>query len=150
MNQNHITGIIQARVGSSKLPGKSIVEIVGKPLLAHIIDRVQTSTKITEIVIATTNEPEDLAIQQIALNYGVKVFIGSTNDVLGRFYRAATLVEAAAIVRITADDPFKDPQIIDEFVTYFLSNLEFDLVSEEEKNPSFPEGLAVSVFSFRA
>lgn len=142
--------IFQARLGSSRLPGKTLIDIDGKPMLTHIIERVQHCIKIDDIVIATTTEPEELAIRKLAEDCGVKVFSGSKTDVLDRFYQTAKIVNADVIVRITADDPFKDPQIIDQFVTCFQENLEFDFVGEEENNPTFPEGLAVSVFSFQA
>ena len=150
LNKQRIVAIIQARIGSSRLPGKTLTNIDGKPLLARIIERIQACTKIDDILVATTNKPEDVEIQTVVSSYGIRSFAGSENDVLDRFYQAAKLVGADVIVRITADDPFKDPQVIDKFISYFLANPEFDFLGEEENNPTFPEGLAVSVFSFNA
>lgn len=143
-----ITAIIQARMGSTRLPSKVIKKIEGRPLLWHIIERIKHAKSINEIIVATTTNKEDEKIIKIAKKSGVKTFSGSENDVLDRFYRAAKKFNSDIIVRITPDDPFKDPKIIDEFVNYFLKN-NLDYVSNTIK-PTYPEGLDIEIFSFKA
>jgi len=145
----HIVAIIQARMGSTRLPNKTLLEISGKPLLGHIIERVKASRTIHEIIVATTTDPQDKSILDLAVRYGVKRFAGSKDDVLDRFYNAAKLSSAEIIVRITADDPFKDPQVIDRIVRYFRSRPNLDYASNTIE-PTYPEGLDVEVFSFKA
>lgn len=148
-NQPRIVAIIQARVGATRLPGKTLADIAGKPLLAHVIQRVRASRTVSEIVVATTTAPEDRAVLDLAVQYGVKVYAGSRDDVLDRFYQAAKLVSAEVIVRITADDPFKDPQVLDKIAQYFIDHPELDYASNTIE-PTYPEGLDIEVFSFAA
>lgn len=144
-----VVAIIQARMGSTRLAGKSLAGISGKPLLAHVVERVRASETVEEIIVATSNQPEDEAILQLASQYGVNAYAGSLHDVLDRFYQAARQATADIIVRITADDPFKDPKIIDQIVEYLLSHPELDYVSNTLE-PTFPEGLDIEVFTFSA
>jgi len=144
-----VIAIIQARIGSTRLPAKTMADISGKPLLAHIIERTKASRTIDEIVVATTNEPEDDAILQLAAQHCVRAYTGSVADVLDRFYQTAKQVNADIIVRVTADDPFKDPKVLDKIVKYFLVHPELDYASNTIE-PTFPEGMDIEVFSFRA
>ncbi|MEW6715910.1 MAG: glycosyltransferase family protein [Chloroflexota bacterium] len=148
-SKTHVVAIIQARMGSTRLPGKTLVDIVGKPLLGHVIERVQACQTIEDIVVATTTAVEDQPILDLAGQYGVMHYTGSEEDVLDRFYQAAINTSAEVIVRITADDPFKDPQVIDHIVSYFLHHPELDYASNTVE-PTYPEGLDVEVFSFKA
>ena len=145
----NVLAIVQARMGSTRLPGKTLIDIEGKPLLEHVINRIRYSKMIEEIIIATTNEPEDKAIVNMAKKLQVKTYAGSSYDVLDRFYQVARLFEGKVIVRITADDPFKDPKVIDDIVNYFLSHPELNYVSNTIE-PSYPVGIDVEVFSFEA
>jgi len=143
-----ITAIIQARVGSTRLPNKIFEELSGKPLLGHICERIAMSTKIRQIVIATTENPGDDIVETWASGQNIPVYRGSENDVLARFYHAATKFNASVIVRITADDPFKDPEIIDKVIEQLESDaLDF---AYNNKPPSFPEGLDTEVFTYKA
>jgi spore coat polysaccharide biosynthesis protein SpsF len=144
-----VIAVIQARMGSLRLPGKSLMEIEGKPLLEHIIDRIRYSKTIDEIIIATTTEHEDKAIINLAKKLQLKVYAGKIIDVLDRFYQAINLYGGEVIVRITADDPFKDPKIIDYIVNYYLLHPELDYVSNTI-DPTYPIGIDVEVFSFKA
>jgi len=146
---DNVLAIIQARMGSTRLPGKTLIEIEGKPLLEHVINRIRYSKIIDEIIIATTTEPEDIAIVSLAKKLQVPTYTGSSEDVLDRFYQAASLFGGRVIVRITADDPFKDPAVMDEIVNYFFSHPEFDYISNTIK-PSYPVGIDVEVFSYYA
>jgi spore coat polysaccharide biosynthesis protein SpsF (cytidylyltransferase family) len=153
MNKNprkqKIVAIIQARMGSTRLPGKTLAIINGKPLLLHIIERVKRSEVLDDIIIATTRLSDDDVIEKIAKENHVPCFRGSTNDVLDRFFQAAKKYNATVIVRITADDPFKDPEIIDKHIRYLLEHPDLDYVSNTLR-PTYPEGLDIEVFSFQA
>lgn len=145
-----VVAIIQARTGSTRLPGKVLKEIVGKPMLWHIIHRVEAAKLIDKIVVATTAKDKDKKIIEIAKELGIESFAGSEENVLDRFYQVARKYKAEVIVRITADDPLKDPLIIDKIVKTFLKNKDnVDYVSNTVK-PTYPEGLDVEVFSFDA
>jgi len=142
-----IVAIIQARMGSTRLPGKSAAVILDKPLLAHVITRVKASETIDSIVVATTRLPEDAVIRKIANEYDTDVYSGSSHDVLDRFYRVAKKVKADIVVRICADDPFIDPDILDTLTGYLLEHPDFDYVSNTLK-PTYPWGLNIEVFRF--
>lgn len=148
-NKNKVVAIIQARMGSTRLPGKTLIEICGKPLLQHIIERVQYCEFIDKIVVATTEKKEDCLIVELCEELGIKCYRGSENDVLDRFYQCAKIFEADIIVRITADDPFKDPEVIDKAIKELISDEGFDYVSNTMK-PTFPEGIDIEVFTFKA
>lgn len=146
-----IGGLIFARMLSTRLPYKVIIEIQGKTILEHIIERIRRSKHIRKVVIATTTNPKDDAIERIGLRLGLDVFLGSEVDVLDRCYHAAKEFCLDPIVRITADDPFKDPDIIDYAIEIYLKSRgeKYDLVCNTLK-PTFPEGLDVEVISFNA
>lgn len=143
-----ITAIIQARTGSTRLPNKVFADIEGYPLIWHVVNRLKSSQKIEQIVLATTTNPSDAALQIWADAQGIRCFRGSEDNVLDRYFQAAKLHNASTIVRITADDPFKDPQVIDQVIEYFFANnLDF---AYNNNPPSYPEGLDTEVFSFEA
>lgn len=143
-----ITAIIQARVGSTRFPNKIFSDISGKPLIYHVVNRLLKSSKIQEIVIATTQNPLDDTIETWSINNKIKCFRGDENDVLSRFYYAAKFYKAKIIIRITADDPFKDFLIIDNVINILISH-KLSFVYNNNP-PSFPEGLDTEVFTFDA
>ena len=140
-----VVAIIQARMGSTRLAGKSLLDIAGQPLLGHIIDRVRASRDVQEIVVATTTAAEDQELVELARRKSVASYRGSADDVLDRFYQAAKLLQAEIVVRITADDPFKDPDVIDLIIGHLLANPVLDYVSNTI-TPTYPEGLDVEAF----
>ncbi|MEI7423454.1 MAG: glycosyltransferase family protein [Prolixibacteraceae bacterium] len=143
-----IAAIIQARTGSIRLPNKVFKSLCGKPLIWHIVNRIKFSKKIDKIILATTQNPNDDILEIWALKNGISCFRGNENNVLDRYYQTANHYSADTIVRITADDPFKDPEIIDEVIKLFEeSNLDF---AYNNAPPTFPEGLDTEVFSFKA
>lgn len=145
-----IGAIVQARMGSTRLQGKSLADVCGKPLLQRVLERLAHSRYVERVVVATTDQPEDDAIEQLARRLNVEVYRGDVADVLDRFYQAARRFDIAVIVRITADDPFKDPVVLDEIVRHYLeAEGAFDYVSNTIE-PSYPEGLDVEVFSWAA
>lgn len=144
-----IVCIIQARVGSSRLPGKVLKEICGKTVLEHDIDRLKRVKNIDEIVIATTTEEKDIEIVNEAKRLGVNYFRGSENDVLSRYYLAAKENEADVVVRVTSDCPCIDFNVIEEIISFYLNNKDkYDYVSNT-LDRTYPRGLDTEVFSFK-
>jgi spore coat polysaccharide biosynthesis protein SpsF len=144
----NIVAIIQARIGSTRLPGKVMLKIKGKPLIWHVCNRLSNSKKINQIVLAATTCAADDILQNWCIENGIEYFRGSEDDVLDRFYQAAIKYNADVIVRVTADDPFKDPQIIDRTIELLVENgIDF---SHNNYPVSFPEGMDVEVFTFNA
>ena len=146
------TAIIQARMGSTRLPGKVLFEVQEKPLLGYMLDRLSVSKEIDQIIIATSDDKLDDPIVTYTSNYGYEVFRGSQNDVLDRYYQAANSqdIKPDYIIRLTADCPLIDPIIIDEIVND-IKDSSFDFISNSEPLPSsWPDGMDVSVMSFEA
>lgn len=143
-----IAAIIQARTGSSRLPNKVFRNLCDKPLLWHVVNRLKASKMIDRIILATTRNQNDNILENWAIENNIPCFRGSENNVLDRYYQAASYFSAQTIVRITADDPFKDPDIIDNVIKLFKEdNLDF---ANNNNPPTFPEGLDTEVFSFKA
>lgn len=148
MEKMKVAAIIQARRGSTRLPDKVFLELSNKPLLEHVVFRLKNSSFLDEIIIATTSSSNDNLIESWANNNKINIFRGSENNVLERYYEAAKKYNVDVIVRITADDPFKDYRLIDEAVSILIEK-KLDFVCNN--NPvSFPEGLDVEVFTFNA
>ena len=144
---NHkFTAIIQARTGSSRYRNKVLKTIMKKPILFHIIRRLQQSKFISSVVVATTDRNEDMILKQICDISKINIFFGSTNDVLDRYFHAAKTFNSQYIVRITADSPVIDHRIVDEALNKFQKD-DVDYLSNWLVK-SFPEGISVEVFSF--
>jgi spore coat polysaccharide biosynthesis protein SpsF len=141
-----IVAIIQARMTSKRLPKKVLLPINGLSVLEHVYSRLNKCKTLNEIIVATSTNISDDKIEHLCKLKNIKVFRGSLNDVLDRYYRCAKFYKADAIVRITADCPLIDPEIVDEVVKGFLSN-DYDFYS---LIGSFPDGLDCQVFSFKA
>lgn len=145
----HIVAIIQARMGSTRLPGKVMREIMGKPLLWHLVNRLKESRLIDKIVIATTDKAKDKPILKLAQELDIDSFTGSEDDVLDRYYQAAKEYNAEVVVRITADCPLIDPELVDKVVAYYLENK--DTLDFAHSGVSYPHGVVeTEVFSFAA
>jgi spore coat polysaccharide biosynthesis protein SpsF len=143
-----IVTVIQARSGSSRLPGKVMLEISSKPLLLRMIERVQASKLAGTIVIATTEEKEDDIIAALSAKNNLHCYRGSSLDLLDRHYQAAKLFAADAVVKIPSDCPLIDPAVIDKVLQYFTAN-DFDYVSNLHP-ASYPDGNDVEVMKFAA
>jgi len=143
-----IAAIIQARVGSTRLPRKVLLPLEGKTVLERVIERVQQSKKIEEVIVVTTSNKEDMEIVKICSNNGIRVFCGSEADVLDRFYQTAKLLEPDHIVRITADCPLIDALIIDQVINKHLAEKN-DYTSNILKE-TFPDGEDNEIFTFKA
>lgn len=143
-----VVAIIQARMGSSRLPGKSLAEIEGRPMLWHVVQRVQRANMVDRVVVATSTAPADDAIEKMCREVGVQCYRGSENDVLDRYYGAAQAEKASQIVRITADCPLIDPKVIDRVVTRFQRG-DVDYASNAMVR-TYPDGLDTEICSFSA
>lgn len=142
-----ILAILQARVSSTRLPGKVLKTLQGKPMISHQIDRILKSKKIDKLIIATSTDKSDDSLETIAKNINVDCFRGSLNNVLTRFYDAAFQYQPGHIVRLTGDCPLTDPKIIDQTISFYLAG-DYDYVSNSVE-ATFPDGLDVEIFSFQ-
>jgi spore coat polysaccharide biosynthesis protein SpsF len=141
-----IAATIEARMTSSRLPGKVLVPVLGKPMLGRLIERLQSVPLLSEIVLATTTNPNDDVLEEFARNEGVALFRGSENDVMTRVIGAAESVGADVVVEITGDCPIIDPDIVSQTIQMFLSNPKANYVSNAHIR-SYPDGMDVQVFS---
>jgi spore coat polysaccharide biosynthesis protein SpsF len=143
-----IIAIVQARMGSTRLPGKVLVDLAGEPMLVRVLNRTKRAKTLNSVVVATTTQPADDVIVRLCKERGWPFFRGSEEDVLDRYYRAALAFKADGIVRVTSDCPLIEPKIIDKVVSEFLSHRpEVEYVSNIVEQ-TYPLGLAVEVMSF--
>lgn len=140
--------IIQARMGSTRLPGKMLLDIAGKPAVAHVVERAKAAARIDRVVLATTTASADDALAAWAATAGVPVFRGSEHDVLDRYYECAKANGADAVVRLTGDCPLLDPAVVDAVIACYWEAA-CDYVSNIHP-PTYPDGLDTEVFSFAA
>ena len=140
-------GIIQARMGSTRLPGKVLMDLAGQPMLARVVERTVRAKRLDDVVVATTTSARDYRIENLCRARGWPCFRGSEDDVLDRYHTAARAHRAETIVRVTSDCPLIDPGIIDEAVRIF-SEGRWDYVSNTLEPRRFPRGLEVEVLSF--
>lgn len=147
-DKQKILAIIQARAGSTRLPGKVLKDLAGKTVLERVIERVKASKLINDVVVATTVNKEDLAIVKLCSDNNVSIFCGSEDDVLDRYYQAARLFGADHVVRITSDCPLIDPAIIDLVIDRHLRE-NADYTSNTLKE-TFPDGEDVEIMTFTA
>ncbi len=140
-----ILGVIQVRLGSTRLPGKALREIAGKPLLWYLCERVSLAKNIDKIVIATSDNSSNVPIVEFAKRHGIDCFAGSEQDLIDRLYKTAIKFGAEAIVRITGDCPLADWELIDRMVGFYRENpCAYDFITNT-RPPSFPDGLDLEV-----
>jgi spore coat polysaccharide biosynthesis protein SpsF len=144
------TAIIQAHMGSTRLFGKVLSDICGRPMLVRVIDRVRRATLIDEVVVATSDLAPDDAIVARCSSVVVACFRGSDRDVLDRFTMAARRANADVIVRITSDCPLIDPDVIDAVIDRFMSSPSPVDYASNKIPQSFPRGLDTEVFTREA
>lgn len=138
--------IIQARMTSSRLPGKATLKLAGKTVTEHVVERVKQSKLVDEVFVATPMDSEELPLINLLSGKNIRVFCGSTNDVLDRFYQLAKVIKPENVVRITGDCPAIDPEIIDQVIEKHLKT-GADYTSNTIIE-TFPDGLDVEVFKF--
>lgn len=141
-----VVAIIQARLGSTRLPNKVMKEVNGKPLIEILLSRLSKSKSINQIVIATSINKENDLLQKFVEKLGYKVYRGSEQNVLERYYLAAKETGADVVIRITGDCPLIDPKVVDEVVSEFLKG-GVDYCSNINP-PTYPDGLDTEVFLF--
>jgi spore coat polysaccharide biosynthesis protein SpsF len=151
------TAIIQARMSSTRLPGKVLLDLAGQPMLARVVERTQRARTIDRVIVATTVEREDEPIVELCHSRGWPVSRGSRDDVLDRYYQAAVHDSADPIVRITSDCPLIDPGVIDRVVERLSgtgssqsASVAIDYASNINPRRTYPRGLDVEAFSFAA
>jgi spore coat polysaccharide biosynthesis protein SpsF (cytidylyltransferase family)/UTP-glucose-1-phosphate uridylyltransferase len=142
-----ILAIVQARMSSSRLPGKVLKPILGKPILAYEIERIKKSKRIDKIVLATSVNKDDDPLEELAKSLKIGCFRGDLENVLKRYYDCATLYKANIIVRLTGDCPVIDPEIIDQVIELHLkTNSDY---TSNTLYRTFPDGLDVEVFNYK-
>lgn len=150
--KRNIVAIIQARMGSTRLPGKVMKEIQGKPMLWYVVERTKKAKAVNHVVVATTTDPGDDLISRYCEAQGIPIYRGSIQDVLDRYYQAAKEYQADIVVRITSDCPLVDPGLIDVTVNALLEH-DVDFAANRLPPPfkrTFPIGLDVEVCTFTA
>lgn len=142
--------ITQARLGSTRLPGKILKTVLGKSLLEYQIERLNRVPSATKMVVATTTNEDDKPIVDLCEKLNVACFRGSVGDVLARYHGAALAHKADIVVRVTSDCPLIDPNVIDRVIqTYLSAQPTYDYVSNCLER-TYPRGMDTEVFSFRA
>lgn len=147
-SKQKVVAIVQARMGSTRLPGKILLTVSQKPLLEYLVERLRYSKEIDQIVIATTTNPKDDVIEDWCAIKGVACFRGSEEDVLDRYLKTAKAYKADVILRICSDCPLIDPAIVDQMIMFYRNNRAiYDYVSNTLER-SYPRGLDAEVFTF--
>ena len=142
---SRVVAVVQARLGSQRLPGKVLRDLAGRPMIAWLVDRLRAAHEPSAVVVATSTERRDDAIAVFCAEHSVPCVRGSETDLVSRLYLAAATTEAAAIVRVTADCPFVDPVVVDGLVRYWRRHADrVDIVANNDP-PSYPHGLDAEV-----
>lgn len=148
--KSRVVLIIQARMGSSRLPGKSMMDLAGAPLVGRILERVKRCKSLDDIVLAIPNTDKDRVLMRLGETYGIKVFAGSENDLVERYYQAALWSEADIVGRLPADNATPEPTEIDRIVDYHLSLGQRGFSSNLSviDNSGYPDGIGAEIFDF--
>lgn len=138
-------------MSSTRLPGKVLKEVMGKPLLLWLIQRIESSKYVEQVVVATSDDESDDPIVELLKEKGVTCIRGSLTDVLDRYYTAANECQASTIIRLTADCPLMDPEILDLMVlNYKLNDCDYIANTVPTETSTFPDGMDVEIFSLKA
>jgi len=149
-NSSKTIAIVQVRMDSTRLPGKALLSVLGKPLLDYLMERLAKCRKLTDIILATSTETTDDPLSDFARLHDITLYRGSKDDVLGRFYGAAVQFNATAVVRITGDCPLMDPTLVDEVVEFGETG-GADLTRNIIDKPNgFPRGMDIEFLRFSA
>ena len=141
--------IIQARMGSQRLPGKSMADLAGEPLLWQFLERVKRCKNIDQVVLATTSKTQDDVLVKIADRCNLQSFRGAENDLVDRYYQAAKLFNADIVVRICADNPVVEPAEVGRIIDYHKNNdSDFSSNTHNIMDNMYPDGLGAEVFDF--
>lgn len=147
--------IIQARMGSSRLPGKVLRPIMGRPMLELLVERIASVPAFTRVIVATSKQPGDRVIVETMRRLGIDCFVGDEKDVLDRFYSAALTYKGEPILRVTADCPLVDPEVISDLIEFYSSGA-YDYVgvatgagAAHLQEGRYPDGLDAEYMSFQ-
>ena len=143
--KTYTLAVLQARMSSSRLPGKVLMDLNGEPMIYRQISRIKESKSIHEIVVATSIDPSDDLLVEFLEKHKIRVIRGSLEDVLSRFQLVLTNIECTALIRLTGDCPLVMPEIIDKMVSYFYDS-KVDYLSNAIR-PTFPDGLDIEVIN---
>ncbi|MDA7441044.1 glycosyltransferase family protein [Candidatus Pseudothioglobus singularis] len=144
----NVVAIVQARMSSSRFPGKTLANLCGSPVLLHVVERLKKCNYIHTVVVATTTNKEDDNIEAFCNKHNVECFRGSSSDVLSRYALCSKKYNANTVVRITSDNPLIDSKVVDHVIDFFLKG-DFDYVANNIIK-TFPHGLDVEVMSNNA
>ncbi len=144
-----VVAIIQSRMGSTRLPGKILKEVLGKSLLEYQLERVAMCKLVDEIVVATTTQPADRVISKLCMDLKVACTRGSENDVLSRYYEAALKYDADVVVRLTSDCPVIDYSVLDQLISHYIHHIESVDYASNILDRTYPRGLDAEVFSMK-
>ena len=146
---SRVVAIIQARMGSSRFPGKMLANLGGFPILEWVLRRVSKAQLVDAVVLATTTLSRDDALVMLAKKLGIEVFRGSEGDVLGRFADAALHYQADTVVRICADNPFIDPEEIDRLIIYYKDNpCDYACNHQDRLGSGYSDGFGAEILRF--
>jgi spore coat polysaccharide biosynthesis protein SpsF len=145
-----VAGIVQARMGSTRLPGKSMMLLAGKPLVQRVLERIKNANKIDELILAIPNTPENEDLEKLGRELDVTVYKGSEQDLVDRYYQAALNSECDYIVRIPADNPVPEGSEIDRIISHHinLGRKGFSSNLAEIYNSKYPDGIGAEIFDF--
>ena len=147
VSSRRVVLILQARMGSTRLPGKSLLPLAGRPLLARMLERVGRARRVNEIVVATTRQPDDDALAELAAAEGAAVYRGAENDLVERYRRAAEVYQAGLVVRLPADNAVPEPDEIDRIIECHLrGESEFSSNLAEVMGNGYPDGIGAEIF----
>jgi spore coat polysaccharide biosynthesis protein SpsF len=151
MSTRRIVILVQARMGSSRLPGKVLRDVAGKPLVARVLERLERATKADAIVVATTDRASDDVLVEVVESFPrIGVFRGPEEDVLARFEAAARTHDADVVVRVTSDCPLIEPAVVDRCIEALLTSRPAADYAANGLRRTFPRGLDTEVFTFEA
>jgi spore coat polysaccharide biosynthesis protein SpsF len=145
--KNMIIAILQARLSSTRLPGKVLKPIMNKPMLAYQIERIKKSRLIDKVILATSTSAEDMALVELAQDLGIEAYRGNLENVLDRFYQAGKQYQPDHIVRLTGDCPLLDPGLVDDLIQFHLDG-HYDYSSNCQQ-PTFPDGLDAEIMRWQ-
>lgn len=146
----HVVILIQARLGSTRLPGKPLKQVLNKPLLHYLVDRLKRVKLADELVLATTDKPQDDPLVDFSKRVDMLYFRGSEDNVLERYYLAAKQSKANIIVRITSDCPLIDPLLIDHNLALFLEKYPHTDYQSNALKRTYPRGMEIEIFTFKS
>ena len=141
-----IVAAVQVRMGSTRLPGKALAEVVGRPMLWHLVNRLRFARRVDLVVIATSDESTDVPIRAFAETHDIPYSAGSELDLIDRLYRTARQFGAYALVRITGDCPLADPHVVDKIVAAYLAQSDRVDYVTNTLPPTYPDGLDTEVY----